>query len=94
MRARAPLGFLFALAALALLGDLQLALSLAPAVLVAALPLAGLFPGEKLIVARRTLTRIRLRPARVRWGRPPAELLGAFSLRRTPVSRRGPPVLA
>ena len=94
MLRRAPLGLLCVLAMLALIGDAQLAATLAPALLVAALPLLGLFPGERLIVARRTRSRMHLRPVRARWGRPPAEFLGAFALERSPLCRRGPPVVA
>ena len=82
---------LAAVLALALVvGDAQLVLTIVPFALIAAFPLAGRFPGEALIVARR-LARPRLRP--VRRSRPlPAALTSL--LERSPRSLRGPPVPA
>lgn len=73
-------------------GGAELALTIAPLVLVAAFPLAGRFPGEALIVARRAV-RLRLRPVKVRWSRVRARALTSL-LERSPRSERGPPVAA
>ncbi len=64
----------------------------APMLLVAAFPVAGRFPGEALIVARRALRTVR-RPLRVRWTRLRAGAL-AHLLERSPRTLRGPPVTA
>jgi hypothetical protein len=82
-----------ALLALAVLGHGELALTLAPAVLVAALPLLGRFPGEALIVARRGVRAARLRPVRRVW--PPRRESALTSLlERSAHTLRGPPVVA
>lgn len=65
----------------------------APMLLVAAFPIAGRFPGEALIVARRALRVLRRRPPRVRWARTRATTL-ALLLERSPRTLRGPPVAA
>jgi hypothetical protein len=81
------------LAALALVGDAELAFTVAPALLVAALPFAGRFPGEALIVARRAARAVRLRPVRTLW--PPRRAVALTSLlERSPRCLRGPPVAA
>jgi hypothetical protein len=81
------------LVGLALIGDAELAFTVAPALLVAALPFAGRFPGEALIVARRAARGPRLRPVRTLW---PPRRWGALAslLERSPLSLRGPPVVA
>ncbi len=65
----------------------------APMLLVAAFPVAGRFPGEALIVARRALRLARRRPPRIRWMRRRALALAAL-LERSPRTLRGPPVAA
>jgi hypothetical protein len=64
----------------------------APMLLVAAFPVAGRFPGEALIVARRAL-HVARRPFRARWAPTRATVL-AVLLERTPRTLRGPPVAA
>ncbi len=82
-----------ALAVVAACGHPALALTLAPFLLIAAAPLAGRFPGEKLIVARRALHVPRPRPQlRIR---PPRRATTLTSLlERSVHTLRGPPVVA
>jgi hypothetical protein len=80
-------------AALVLAGDHDLALTLAPALLIGALPLFGRFPGEALIVARRAARVARPRPARVTWPRTRAGACLSL-LQRSVQTLRGPPVVA
>jgi hypothetical protein len=82
-----------AVAALALAGDHDLAFTLAPALLIGALPLFGRFPGETLIVARRAAPTVRLRPVRVTWPRDRASACVSL-LGRSVRSERGPPLVA
>jgi hypothetical protein len=87
------------LAALALLAcallliDFELALTLAPALLLTAVPLSGWFVGERLIVARREVRQPHRRRVQSHWvtGREVAfaSVLGCGSC-----SRRGPPLTA
>lgn len=83
-----------ALLALLVLGEHELALTVAPALLVVALPVARRFPGEALIVARRAVAAARrARPARKVWP-PRRELALAALLERSAHTLRGPPVHA
>jgi hypothetical protein len=78
---------------LGLIGDAELAFTVAPALLVVALPLAGRFPGEALIVARRVVRALRPRPVRALWPRHRALALATL-LERSPRCLRGPPAVA
>ena len=83
-----------ALVALVATGHVELALTVAPALLVVALPLVHRFPGEALIVARRAVAAVRrLRPARNLWPRRRALALTSL-LERAAHTLRGPPVAA
>ncbi|MEA2167156.1 MAG: hypothetical protein QOF76_456 [Solirubrobacteraceae bacterium] len=90
---RARLALLALVAAGLAVADVQLALTLAPALLVAALPLAQWFLGERLIVARRTPARIVRRRSVSRWTRQRPRALKSV-LERSPRTLRGPPVAA
>ena len=72
----------------------ELALFLTPLFLLAGLLLSGRFVGEELIARRYAAARRRppRPPHRPRW-RPRAVLVPVAGLRRTPLSRRGPPLV-
>ena len=72
----------------------ELALTLAPLLLVAALPLSGLFPGEALIVARRALRGRRPRAGARPLDPHPSRRARRLLLERSPRTLRGPPVAA
>jgi hypothetical protein len=84
---------LLALVVLALTGHAELALTLAPPLLIAALPASGWFPAEALIVARR---RVVATIPRRRRGRRATGLAPALTsaLARSPWCVRGPPLAA
>lgn len=64
-----------------------------PMLLVAAFPIAGRFPGEALIVARRAVRVGRRRAPQARWSRTRATALASL-LERSPRTLRGPPATA
>jgi hypothetical protein len=85
--------FAVLLAACALVGPPDLALTFGPALLLASLLLIDRFPGEALIVARRLARSARPRPVRALW--PRRRELGLTSLlERSVHTLRGPPVVA
>jgi hypothetical protein len=85
--------FALLLAACAVLGAPDVALTFGPALLIASLLLVDRFPGEALIVARRAARLPRPRPARAPW--PRRRALGLASLlERSAHTLRGPPVVA
>lgn len=73
---------------------LESALTFAPFLALLALLLRRRFVGEDRIVARRMRHGMRLRPARVRWGRPLPAAARASVFARAPRCLRGPPALA
>jgi hypothetical protein len=85
--------FAVLLAACAVAGPADLALTFGPALLLASLLLVDRFPGEALIVARRTARRARPRPAQALWPRR-RERCRASLLERSVHTLRGPPVVA
>jgi hypothetical protein len=90
-RALLMLAFL-ALVVLALTGHAELALTLAPPLLIAALPATGWFPAEALIAERRA-TPMSRRRRRGRWPAGRAQALTS-ALARSPWCVRGPPAAA
>jgi hypothetical protein len=92
-RRHARLAVLVLLAAALLVADTQLALTVAPALLIAAIPLSGAFFGEARILARRVERTPVPRPARSRWT-VVNRLAPVSLLERTPCTLRGPPAVA
>lgn len=73
---------------------LELAVTFGPLGLLLALLLLRCYPGEAHILKQRLKARLRLPRVRSRWPRRARPARHAALLTRSPLSRRGPPVLA